>query len=377
MVTTAVLALLGADAGRRVGRRRPDLALTAATAALVAIGLMFVSLATVGHVSVSAPPVLRQTLAAALGTALAVPLALTDHRRIALLAPVLYGASLLLLTLVVLVGPPINGTRAWLVMGPVRLQPSEVAKVALILVLATSIHERREAALSVRGIGATLLLAGLPIALVLVQPDMGTVGVLLAVTAMALFVAGTRVRHLLALAAVGVVAIAAAWHLDLVAEHQIERVGSFLTAGTPDPQGAGYNSTQAQIAVGAGGLTGGGAHGGAQSALGFVPEHHTDFIFAVVAERAGFVGALVLLGCYAVVLWRGWCIAVAARDPLGRLLAMGVVAVFAVQMLVGVGMTVGLVPVIGLPLPLVSYGGTSVVVSLVMVGLLHSVYRSR
>jgi rod shape determining protein RodA len=167
-----------------------------------------------------------------------------------------------------------------------------------------------------------------------------------------------------------------AWQLDVVKDYQIERLTTFLDAGQGDPRGAGWNTAQAQIAVGAGGLSGRDALAGEQTALGYVPEPHTDFVFAVVAERTGFVGAMVLVACYAVVLWRGLRIAAASPDVLGAVVAAGVVGALSVQVFVGVGMTVGLTPVIGLPLPLVSYGGSSLVVSLAMLGLLQSVHRA-
>jgi rod shape determining protein RodA len=374
-VSISVLQLLPARAPG-AGRGGIDVALLCAATALVVTGLLFVSVATVGGIDPGAPLVTRQAAAVLVGAAVAAALAVTDHRRVALLAPLLYAGALVVLTLVLFAGPRINGVRAWLVIGPLQFQPSELGKVALILLLAALTHERRERSLTGRGICAVLGVAALPMALILAQPDFGTFLVFVALTGVVLLVAGARVRHLLALAALGVVAIVAAWQFDLVEDYQIERVGSFLDAGAADPQGAGYNSRQAQIAVGAGGLTGRGLDAGRQSTLGFVPENHTDFIFTVVGEATGFVGAMFVLLCYGVVLWRGLWIAAAARDVLGTLIATGVVATFSVQMFVGVGMTVGLVPVIGLPLPLVSYGGTSAIASLAMIGLLLSVHRS-
>jgi rod shape determining protein RodA len=304
----------------------------------------------------------------------AAAVAVADHRRVSLLAPLLYALSLLALVLVLVAGARINGARAWLVVGSWQFQPSELAKVALIMLLASLTHERREPGLSVRGILAVLAAAAVPMALILAQPDFGTFLVFVVLTGALLLVAGARVRHLLVLVALGLVAVGLAWQLDFVEDYQIARVASFLDAGA-DPQGAGYNTAQAQIAIGAGGLTGRGSQPGQQE-LGFVPEDHTDFIFTVVGEETGFVGAALVLLCYAVVLWRGLAIAAAARDLLGTLLATGAVATIAVQTLISVGMTVGLVPVIGLPLPLLSYGGTSVVATLVLTGLLHSVHRT-
>lgn len=369
------LDLLPSGDVRPTRRASVDLALVAATAALVVAGLGFVSIATAGGIEPTAPHVVRQAVAALVGTCAAVVLAAADHRRVALLAPLAYVASLVLLGVVLAVGPRINGTRAWLVLGPLQLQPSELAKVALIMLLASLTHERREPGLSARGICEVLAVAALPMVLILAQPDFGTFLVFAALTGVLLLVGGARVLHLIVLAVLGLVAIGLAWQLDLVEEHQVERVTAFLDADA-DPQGAGYNTAQAQIAIGSGGLSGRGPSSGQQAALGFVPEHHTDFIFTVVAERTGFIGAMAVLLCYAVMVWRGLRIAAGARDVLGTLLATGAVATIAVQVLVSVGMTVGLVPVIGLPMPLISYGGSSMVATLAMIGLLCSVHRT-
>ncbi len=355
--------------------RRLDVTLIAATAALVVIGLAFVSIATTGRIDPAAPHVLRQIAAFAVGVCVAAILASVDYRRTALLAPLLYVAALALLAAALIVGPSINGARAWLLIGPVQFQPSELAKVALIMILAALTEERREPALTAWGITAVVAVAALPMGLILLQPDFGTFLVFVALTCVLLLVAGARVRHLIVLGLVGLSAIGLAWQLDLVEDYQVERLAVFLDAGASDPLGAGYNVTQAQIAVGAGGLFGRGLLGGEQAALGYVPENHTDFIFTVVAEETGFVGALTLLGLYVLVLARGLRIAAAAPDMRGTLLAVGGVAIIAVQVFVSVGMTVGLVPVIGLPLPLVSYGGTNMIASLAMIGLMLSVHR--
>lgn len=356
--------------------RAPDPVLVGAAGALVLIGLAAVSIATTGRIDPTAGHVVRQAAAAVLGLAVGAVLGASDHRRSALAAPVVYVAALVLLALVLVIGPPINGARAWLQAGPVQFQPSELAKVALIMMLASLTQERREPALTAGGICAVVLVGALPMGLILLQPDFGTFLVFVALICALLLVAGARVRHLLVLAVVGLVVIGLAWQLDLVEEHQVERLAVFLDAGAGDPQGAGWNTAQAQIAVGSGGLFGRGLQSGEQNALGYVPENHTDFVFTVVAEETGFAGAVALLGLYALVLWRGLRIAAAAPDMLGTLLAAGGVAVIAVQVFIGVGMTVGLVPVIGLPLPLVSYGGTNLVASLAMIGLMVSVHRA-
>lgn len=370
-----VLELVGVR--RPTGRaRRHDITLLAAVAALVVIGVAFVSIATTGRLELTAPNVARQVVALVLGTGIAGVLATVDYRRSALMAPLLYVVSLALLILVLVVGPTINGARAWLQVGALQFQPSEVAKVALLMMLAALTQERREPALTAWGIVAVVVVAAVPMGLILLQPDFGTFLVFVVLTCTLLLVAGARLRHMVVLAALGLVAIGMAWQLHLVQDYQVERLAVFLDADAGDPQGAGYNIVQAQIAVGAGGLFGRGLLAGEQTALGYVPEHHTDFIFTVIAEETGFAGALVLLGLYTVVFWRGIRIAIAAPDLLGTLLAAGGVAVLAVQVFVSVGMTVGLVPVIGLPLPLISYGGTNLIASLAMIGLLLGVHRA-
>jgi rod shape determining protein RodA len=240
--------------------------------------------------------------------------------------------------------------------------------------LATALHERREPTLSVRGIAATLSLTAVPVVLVLAQPDLGTVGVLVAVFATMVFLAGARVRHLLALALVSGVAVAAAWQLDLVADHQVERIGSFLDASTSDPLGAGYNTAQAQIAVGVGGLAGRAPEAGTQSALGFVPEHHTDFIFAVVGETYGFAGAALVLSLYALLIWRGLHILTIAKNLYGALLAGGITVMLLFQLFVNIGMNVGIMPITGVTAPLLSFGGSSLLSTFLALGLLHSVH---
>lgn len=356
--------------------RMPDPVLIGASTALVLIGLVAVSIATTGRIDPTADHVVRQAAAVLVGLLLGGVLGSADHRRAVLLAPILYVVTVGLLALVLVVGPPINGARAWLQVGPVQFQPSELAKVALLMMLAALTQERREPALTAGGICVVVVVASLPMTLILLQPDFGTFLVFVALICVLLLVAGARARHLLVLAAVGLAAVGLAWQLDLVEDHQVERLAVFLDAGASDPRGAGWNTAQAQIAVGSGGLFGRGLQVGEQNALGYVPENHTDFVFTVVAEQTGFIGAVVLLALYAVLLWRGLRIAAAAPDMLGTLLAAGGVAVIAVQVCIGIGMTVGLVPVIGLPLPLVSYGGTNLVASLAMVGLMASVHRA-
>lgn len=369
-----------APAGRSPVRRF-DPWLLFATTALLCCGLVFVYSAT--HVRLGregVDPMLyanRQAMAMAVGLAMAVATALIDYRHYRMLAPLLYGTSVALLAVVLWLGTPINGSRAWLVVGGLQFQPSELAKAALIVMLATLFHERREDALGLRALVEAVVISMVPMALILAQPDFGTFLVFVAIVCVVLLVARVHVRYMVALAVIGLLAIAGAWQLDLVKDYQVDRITAFLSTEDVDPHGVGYNTNQARIAVGSGELVGSGLFRGAQAALGYVPENHTDFIFTVVAEEVGFAGSMVLLGLYGLLLWRGLRIAMGSRDTFGTLLAAGVVAVFAFQVFINIGMTVGLMPVTGLPLPFVSYGGSSLIASLIMIGLLQSVQMRR
>jgi rod shape determining protein RodA len=211
---------------------------------------------------------------------------------------------------------------------------------------------------------------------VFLQPDLGTSIVLVAILVGVLVVAGARARHLGILALTAVVLIFGAFQMGLVKEYQIARLTSFLDPAN-DPQRTGYNRTQAEIAIGSGGLTGLGYGKGTQTNLDFVPEQHTDFIFTVVGEEFGFVGAMVLLGLFGVLLWRAFRIALLSKDPFGTYLAAGIASMFAIQIFVNVGMTVGIMPITGIPLPFVSYGGSSLLTNAVATGLLLNVHMRR
>ena len=319
----------------------------------------------------------RQALAFAIGLAAMVLTCAFDYRVYRAWAAVAYGGTLVSLAYVLANGDVINGAKAWIVLGPLQFQPSEFAKVALILVLAAHFHEYREDALGTRALVEGLSFAAAPMALILLQPDFGTFIVFVAIVFAVLLMARVRVRAMVALVVLGLVAILAALQLGFVKEYQVARLTAFLNPEAVDPQGLGYNVAQAQIAVGSGQLLGQGLFQGSQTSLSFVPENQTDFIFTVVGEETGFVGSGLLLLVFAVLLWRGLRIVAMSRDTFGMLVAAGVVAVFAFQLFINVGMAIGIMPVTGLPLPFVSYGGTSLIASLTMVGLLLNVHMRR
>ena len=293
-----------------------------------------------------------------------------DYRKLVRAAPVLYFVGLAGLVAVFAIGRTVSGARRWIALGGFTVQPSEIFKLVFILVMAWALTTRWAQPITLSTLCWVLPLAAIPIVLIVKQPDLGT-GVLLLPVLIALLVgAGIRWKLLASLGALGLAAMPLAWLA--LKDYQRERILVFLDPFR-DPLGSAYNVIQAKIAIGSGQLLGRGVSGATQSRLAFLPERHTDFIFAVFAEMWGFVGCLVLLAAYTLVLLRGFDIAAAAREPIGRLVALGAVVLIATQVLVNVGMVTGLLPVVGIPLPFMSYGGSSMVVSLAALGLLLSV----
>ena len=318
----------------------------------------------------------RQMVSLGIGIVGMVVVTLFDYRAYRAWSLLLYGGSLLLLMLVLVAGTEINGSQAWLVIGGFQFQPSELAKVGLIVMLATLFHERREEALGLRALLEALAIAALPMGLILLQPDFGTFLVFVAIVFGVLLLARVRVRFMVALAVLGIGAFALMLTSGGLADYQVARLTSFINPEGVDPKYV-YNVSQAQIAIGSGQFVGQGLFEGTQTKLSYVPENQTDFIFTVVGEEVGFLGSALLLGLFALLLWRAIRIAALSRDAFGTLIAAGVIAVFAFQVFINVGMAIGIMPVTGLPLPFVSYGGTSLIGSFLMVGLLLNVHMRR
>ncbi|MDZ7799493.1 MAG: rod shape-determining protein RodA [Trueperaceae bacterium] len=295
-------------------------------------------------------------------------------RRILRLVPHLYVLSLTLLVAVQAFGTRVNGAKSWLYVGPLPgFQPSELAKIALILALAMALHDRPIRGL--RGYLAPLALMLPPFALVLIEPDLGGALVIAAIGAAMLLMRGLPWRHLAAFALVFAVAVPTVVWPNL-APHQRERMVSFMHPGE-DPLGSGYQVIQSTIAIGSGGLTGKGWGQGTQSQLGFIPYRQTDFIFSVLAEEGGFVAAATLLVLYGLLFWR--LVSMAGECPFERdqFVILGVLTLIGVQVLINVGVALGMAPVTGLTLPLVSYGGSSLVTTLTALALAFVVHRDR
>jgi rod shape determining protein RodA len=363
--------------------RHVDPVLLLAVVALVVSSLFMVYSATHRSLdAIGADPgtyLKRQATFAALGMVVVLLCASFDYRFLKIYAGMIYGASVALLILVrTPLGTTVKGSQRWFELFGFQLGPSELAKIALIIMLAAFLSEIRRSSpdLSLPDLYRAMAIAAVPGLLVFIQPDLGTSIVLVAILVGILVVAGARPRHLGILALTAIVLIFGAFQLGLVKEYQIARLTSFLDPEN-DPQRTGYNRLQAEIAIGSGGLTGLGYLQGTQTNLDFVPEQHTDFIFTVVGEEFGFVGATTMLLLFAVVVWRAFRIALLSKDPFGTYLAAGIGSMFAIQMFVNVGMTLGIMPITGIPLPFVSYGGSSLLTSCVAVGLLLNVHMRR
>ncbi|MFF4695534.1 rod shape-determining protein RodA [Streptomyces chattanoogensis] len=325
---------------------------------------------------------LHHLLNLGIGLSLATATIWLGHRTLRGAIPVLYGLSVILALLVLTpLGATINGSRSWLAIpGGFSLQPAEFAKITITLGMAMILAARVDAGdrphpdhrTVVQGLG----LAAIPVAIILLMPDLGSVMVLGAIILGVLLSSGASNRWILGLLGTGVVGCLAIWQLGLLDDYQIARFAAFANPSL-DPAGVGYNTNQARIAIGGGGLTGSGLFHGSQTTGQFVPEQQTDFIFTVAGEELGFLGAGMIIFLLGVVLWRACRIARETSELYGTIVAAGIIAWFSFQAFENIGMTLGIMPVTGLPLPFVSYGGTSMFAVWIAIGLLQSIRVQR
>ena len=359
--------------------RRLDYVLLAAVAGLVAYGLWV--LGSVSRNDVPGDPdyyVVRQAINVFLGTLALGTAAFVNPELYRRYRKPLYVVTLAGLT-VVFVVDAIRGTQRWIDIGFFQFQPSEVGKVLLILVLAGFLADRARRLGEWRTTFAAVGLAVLPAFLVFIEPDFGTALIYCGALAAALFIAGTRWPHLAALAVAAVtVGVSVLWVLpsagfDVLRPYQLERLTGFLNPDL-DPSGATYNVTQSVTAVGSGGLDGRGVAGATQTNMNYLPEHATDFIFSSLAEQRGFLGAALLLLLYALVVWRGVKTIALAPSLFTATVAAATVFALVFQVFINIGMTIGIAPITGIPLPFVSYGGSSMIASMLMIGLLEAIH---
>ena len=317
--------------------------------------------------------VIRQTLRILIGFGIMAAIAQIAPRYYFNWAPLFYLVSLSLLFVVLAIGETAQGAQRWLRVGPVSFQPSELAKLTVPLIVAWSVPEGQMPPSRWRiALGGFLIL--LPVLLVLRQPDLGTALLILASGSFVLFLAGMSRWFIIGLAVCATASVPVLWHF--MHDYQRQRVLTLLDP-QQDPLGAGYHIIQSTIAIGSGGMHGKGWFNGTQSQLDFLPERSTDFIFAVIGEEFGLLGVLVLLSTYVFIVYRGLSIAMQAQTTFGRLLAGALMLTFFFYVFVNIGMVSGILPVVGLPLPLVSYGGTSMVTLMAAFGIVMSIHTHR
>jgi rod shape determining protein RodA len=377
---------------------RLDWTLLLAVLGLCLCGLLMVHSATRASEAPGAgapgPLTHRQALWALIGLVAFFATVAADYRKLARCHLPIYAAALALLVVVLVVGRAPTGAASWIAIGSFRLQPSELTKIAVLLSLAAFLSRRMDAIGRPGVVLLSLLIVAVPVVLVVLQPDFGTALVIIAIWFGALWVVGAKARHLGAVAAAGAALFVLMWNLDrlpleamprplakiaskvALRDYQKRRFTVFLNPRA-DPLGAGYHIIQSRVAVGSGRAYGRGLFHGTQSRLRFIPERHTDFIFSVIGEETGFAGSAAMVTLFLFVFWRGLRIAMRARDSLGTLLAAGAVSMLIFHTLVNIGMSVNIMPITGLPLPFVSYGGSNLLASFVAFGLIQNVHVRR
>jgi rod shape determining protein RodA len=361
--------------------RRMDWILLGAVLGLSLLGTLLVWSATdTDGMTGSDPFLTKQLLNVAIGLALMAGVSMLDYRQLRLYAPIVLGVSCLgLLVVLTPLGSVVNGAKSWIALpGGFQIEPSEYAKLSIILVGAMILGEVRtgQSRPGPRAVALTVGLGAIPLILVVLEPDIGVTMLMVALLVGLIALSGVRLRWLGLMVAAGGVGILAVVKLHFLKAYQVSRLTSFLNPSA-DPRGTGYSAYQAKIAIGSGGMWGQGLFHGQLIAGSFVPEQHTDFIFAVAGEEIGFAGELVIIGLLAIILFRALRIAAKADDQYGMLVAAGIAIWFGVQSFINIGMTVGIMPVTGLPLPFVSYGGSAIFADMIAVGALQAVYRRK
>lgn len=361
--------------------RNLDWPLILAILALTAIGLVVIYSASHSQlIAAGLSPwhyVERQLLAFGLGLLLAIVVISIDYRAWKRWTRVIYLSNVAILIAVLGIGKTVFGSQRWVRLGPLSIQPSELAKIGLVLVLA-KFFERQENAQTLKGAGQGFFLTIIPMGLILIQPDMGTAAIFIGLFFAMWYTADANPRLLLisgltlVIGAFTSILISLKGWIGIIKPYQLTRLLVFLDPYA-DRNGAGWNIIQSMIAIGSGGFLGKGLLNGTQSSLHFLPANHTDFVFSVVAEEFGFLGSVVVLALYGFIIWRGLRIAAIAKDTFGTLLATGATSIFFFHLIINVGMTVGIMPVTGLPLPFITAGGSTTLTSLIAVGIILNV----
>ncbi len=346
---------------------------------ILSVGILTIYSVTRNYGHTFLPFYMKQILWATIGLILFFISTRIDYQILARYAYLFYGIAIFLLLLVIVAGKTGYGAQRWLSIGGIRFQPSEIAKLAVVLVLARYFSDNyNPRGYTVRQLIIPSVFIAIPVLLVLIQPDLGT-GLIIVFTSMALiYLVKIRSKVFGFTALIGLMLFPFLWEIFWInlKEYQRLRLLTFINPGA-DPQGTGYHIIQSKIAIGSGGLVGKGIFESTQSNLNFLPAHHTDFIFAVFAEEWGFVGVLFLITMYLLLIYWGIDVALKARDRLGMFLGGGIVTLFTLYCVINMGMTFGIFPVVGIPLPLMSYGGTALLTTLFSLGILFNIKRGR
>lgn len=322
----------------------------------------------------------RQIVAAVLGIIFAFLLQFNDYRIFSSYAVIIYGGTVSLMALIFFLGKYSGSSGRWIMLGPLNFQPAELSKLVTVIMLAEVLSRNQDRLKYFVGFFKPFLIMVIPFGLILLQSDLGTALVMIFIFIVMMFVAGCNWKYLTLIfgGALLILVLVIMAHyffgtpVPFLREYQLNRLVVFINPGV-DPHGTGYNIIQSKIAVGSGELFGKGLYGGTQNQLDFLPEKHTDFIFSVIGEEFGFLGVIFLLGLYCVLLWQLIGVAIRARDTYGQLLVSGITALYFFHILENVGMTMGVMPITGIPLPFVSYGGTFMITCLIGIGLVINV----
>jgi len=341
---------------------------------LLGLGLLALYGLSLGDQNAGAVNFKKQLVSCCLGIVLMFFLAYYDYRVLGSYSTKMYFGISILLALVIFFGKTVRGTTGWIGLGTLRFQPVEIVKLVMVIFLASFLSQKKtQLSIAVRTL-ASIILVFIPVFLILRQPDFGSAAIIVGVWAVMLSVCGLDRKNLAVLFFIFFISAASGWLL--IKDYQKERILNFVDPGR-NPRGSGYNAIQSMVAVGSGQLFGKGFGHGSQSQLNFLPEKHTDFIFAVISEEMGFFGSAIIFILFGFLFYRMKETARLARDNLGYLITVGVMTMIFLQMFINIGMNVGIMPVAGVPLPLLSYGGSSLVVTLAALGIVQNIYSKR
>lgn len=348
-----------------------DWGIVLAAMVLFCFGLAAIYSVELSHEAARFASLEKQLVSFAIAATVATGVALSNYVQLRNYARVLYLVGIVLLVAVLLIGTEVRGTKGWFDLGPLSFQPVEFMKVALVVTFARYFGEHARRRFGWKEIVTSGLLTLLPVGLVMLQPDLGSASILIGIWGFVLLFAGVRWVHFAVIGGAGACAALIFW-LFLISEYQVNRIMVFLNPAL-DPLGTGYNIAQAKIAIGAGRLFGSGLGFGSQSQLKFLPESQTDFIFAVIAEELGFIGVALVLGAISLLVWRLLRLVRLSRDGFTGFLAVGILGALFVQMFINIGVNLAILPATGVALPLVSYGGSSLLITMIFLGIAQSV----